>query len=79
MHDRDIAGHEVGELCEKQGWTQIAHQALIEIGAGIVRGAQACQNADINLSVTFAAPCRNDHVGAREQVGIAFHARALER
>ncbi len=36
MHDRNIAGEEVGQLRQEQGRAQIAHQPLVEEGAGLL-------------------------------------------
>jgi hypothetical protein len=36
VHQRDIAGEQIGQLRQKQGRAQIAHQALVEEGAGLL-------------------------------------------
>ena len=43
VHDRDIAGEQIGELRQEQRGAQVAHQPLVEKG-GRIGGAAACRS-----------------------------------
>ena len=71
VDERNIAGEQIGELRQKQGRPQVAHQALVEKGAWLVDLAHTGHDRGIDRDVALAASGGNDHVGMIEQVGIA--------
>ncbi len=82
MHDRDVTGEQVGELRQKQGRPQVAHQAFVEEtvmfaghGAGL---GEAGQNRAVDRNVALAPAGRYDHIHAAEDVGITLDAGAVE-
>ena len=79
MNDRDVAGKQIGELCQEQGRAQIAHQPFVEERAGLGHFAHAGEDAAIGLNVTFATGGRDDQIGAVEQIGFAGDAGVAER
>ena len=52
---------------------------LIEEQSGIFRGAQPRQDCGVDAKIALAAAGRDDHVGLRQQIRLAFDARAVER
>ena len=80
VHDRDIAGEQVGELRQEQRRPQVAHQPFVEEGVRVL-GAAAVprQDGGVDRDVALAAAGRDDHVRAREEFGVALDAGGVER
>ncbi len=66
MDDRDIAGEQVGQLRQEQRRPQIAHQPLVEEGAGIGGLPAIGQDRAVDRDVALAAAGGDDHVHAAE-------------
>src|SRR5271156_1276590 len=79
VNDRNIAGEQIGKLCQEQGGAQIAHQPFVEEPARLGHFEHACEDAAIGLGITFAAGGGNDQIGAVEQIGFAGEAGIAER
>ena len=79
MHQRDIAGEQVRQLRQEQGRAQVAHQPLVEEGAGLVGLAHAGHDRGVDRDIALAAAGGDDHVGMVEQFGFAGDAGIAER
>ena len=79
MDDGDVAGEQVGELGEKQCRPQPVHQPLVEKARGCVALRLIAQDRRVHRKVALAAAGSDDHVHAREDLGAALDARAVER
>src|SRR5215510_8464934 len=79
MHNRDVAGEQIGELRQEQRRPQVAHEALVEKGVWIGRFTLVAQDRGVNRDVALAAAGGHDHVHAREQLAIAFDAGVSQR
>ena len=79
MDDRYVAGEQIGELRQKQGRAQIAHQPLVEEELVLARLRQAAENAAVGGEIALAAARGHDHVHAAEQLCLALGPGAVER
>jgi hypothetical protein len=79
VHDRDVAGHQVRELCQEQRGAQIAHQAVVHERLGLRGLVGTGRYVEVDLRVALAAASRHDHVGARQQLGLCLQSCAVER
>ena len=67
-----LPAKQVRELRQEQGRAQIVHQPFVEEGLGLCGAGQAGQDRGVGRDVALAAAGRDDHVGARENFGVAF-------
>ena len=78
MDDGDVAGEQVRELREKEGRAQVAHQALVEEDARVVRLRQAGEDLAVDRVVALAAAGGDDELHAALQGRILLGARGVE-
>ena len=79
MHQRDIAGEEIGQLRQKQRRAQVAHQPFVEKNVRAIGFAYAGEDRIVGGDVALAAAGGDDHVGAVEQIRLAGNAGVAER
>ncbi len=79
MHDGNIAGEQVGKLRQEQRRPQVAHQPLVEEGAWVFRVLDTGEDGAVDGEIALAAAGGDDHVHARENVGLALDAGGVER
>ncbi len=79
MHDRDVAGEQIGQLREEEGGAQAVHQLFVDVGLGVAGLGRAAQHRAVDREVALTAASGDDHVDVREHVGVAFDPGALER
>ena len=79
VHDRDVAGREVGELRQEQGRPDIAEEALVQVGAGIGRVSEPGQDLAVDRVVALAAAGGDDHLGLGLAGRVVLEAGRVER
>jgi hypothetical protein len=79
VHQRDVAGEQIGQLRQKQRRPQIAHQAFVEKNVRAIGLAHAGKDRIVGRDVALAAAGGDDHVGAIEQIRLAGNAGVAER
>ena len=79
VHQRDVAGEQIGQLRQKQRRAQVAHQALVEKRVRAIGLAHAGEDRIVGGDVALAAAGGDDHVGAVEQIRLAGDAGVAER
>ena len=60
VHNGNIAGEQIGKLCQEKSRPQIVHQLFIEKCTGICCLRFIAQNRAIDCDVAFSARCGND-------------------
>ncbi|KIT81882.1 hypothetical protein QT20_00080, partial [Staphylococcus aureus] len=79
VNDRDIAGKQIGELCQEQRRPQFVHQLFVEDGGRQVTLRVGIHDRQGDIEVTLAAAGRDDHVHPRQDFLIAFDAGGIQR
>ncbi len=79
VHQRDIAGEQIGQLRQKQRRAQIAHQPFVEKNVRAIGLAHAGEDRIVGGDVALAAAGGDDHVGVVEQIRLAGNAGVAER
>ena len=79
VHERDIAGEQIGQLRQKQRRAQIAHQALVEKNVRAIGLAHAGEDRIVGGDIALAAAGGDDHVGVVEQIRLAGNSGVAER
>ena len=79
VNDGNVAGKQIGKLCEKQRRAQLAEQALIQARFRIVVRPQFFGNRSIDFYVALAAGGGDDHVHPLEKLLVAGHASIRQR
>jgi hypothetical protein len=78
MDDRDIPGEQVGQLCQKHGRPQIAHQTFIKKCSRVVSSLHVGQDCFINGNIALASAGCDDHIHTREDLRISLDPRGVE-
>ena len=79
MHQRDIAGQQIRQLCQEQRGAEIAEQMLVQVSVGIGAFGYARHDGLIGGVIALPPAGRHDHVHPAQQLGVAFDAGMIQR